>query len=67
MKHTLSEEEFEKLIDLTEGYSNADLVSVVHETAMIPIREIPTEQLLEIKDASAIRGVTLEDFVKSIQ
>jgi len=40
----------------------ADMVALIKEMAMMPVREIPTEQLLEIKDMNEIRAVDLRDF-----
>lgn len=57
----------DKIVDLTEGYSSADLVSLIKEVAMMPIREIPTEKLLEMKDMSEIRPVNLEDFKNALR
>lgn len=34
---------------------------------MMPVREIPTEQLLQIKDVNDIRGVAIEDFHKAMR
>lgn len=42
-RHSLSEEEIDKVVRMTEGYSNADLVSLSKEVAMMPVREVPTE------------------------
>jgi len=39
----ISDDEYTKLGEITEGYSCADLNSVVKEAAMIPVRELPTE------------------------
>ncbi len=55
-------EDFAPVVKLTEGYSSADLVFLVKEAAMQPVREIPTEKLLLIKDMTEIRGVQVKDF-----
>ena len=52
----------ERVVELTEGYSSADLMAVIREVAMMPIREIPTERLIEIKDMNDVRAVNFEDF-----
>lgn len=39
----------------------ADLVTLIKEVAMMPVREIPTEELIKIKDMDAIRGIELRD------
>ena len=61
MKSNLKSEEIEKFSVITEGYSMADLVSLVKEVAMMPVREIPTEKLMEIKDMNEIRGIEMKD------
>lgn len=45
----------------------ADLECVVRDMAMMPVREIPTEKLLEIKDMSDIRAVETRDFLQSLK
>ena len=42
-RHELSEDDVDALVLMVEGYSNADLVTLVKEVAMMPVREIPTE------------------------
>ena len=39
----ISEADYTILGEITEGYSCADLNSVVKEAAMIPVRELPTD------------------------
>lgn len=39
----IKNEEMERLISLTDGYSGADIASLVKEAAMNPVREIPTD------------------------
>ena len=39
----MSEADYLTLLEITEGYSCADLNQVVKEAAMIPLREIPAE------------------------
>jgi fidgetin-like protein 1 len=43
IKHSLSAEDFDRLATMTEGYSMADLSTLVKEIAMMAIREMPTE------------------------
>ena len=45
----------------------ADLVSLIKEVAMMPVREIPTEKLMEIKDMSEIRGIVYKDFEEAFK
>ena len=46
--HGLSEEEMVTLVGETQGYSCADLNFVVKEAAMIPMRELSTEELMNL-------------------
>ena len=48
----LSEEDMAAIVQETNGYSCADLNFVVKEAAMIPMRELSTEQLMKIEDTS---------------
>lgn len=66
-RNTLTEEDIAKIVEMTEGYSNADLITLIKEVAMMPIRDIPTEQLLELKNMDDIRPVVLEDFKNSMR
>jgi len=61
-RHDLSEEDIERVVQLSEGYSSADLITVIREVAMLPIREIATENLMNLKDLNEIRPVNIEDF-----
>eukprot|EP00347_Sterkiella_histriomuscorum_P015149 403358134 len=64
--HQLSQEDIAEAVRRTEGYSSADLVALIQDLAMAPIREISTERLLEIKDMSEIRPINLQDFQQSL-
>lgn len=62
--HTLSEEDFNKLIDLTKGFSGSDITALAKDSAMGPLRSLgdkllstPTEQ---------IRSINLDDFISSL-
>jgi len=45
----------------------ADMVTLIKEIAMMPVREIPTDQLLQIKDMTEIRVVDMRDFDKALK
>jgi len=49
-KFDVTEADWDELMQLTEGYSCADLNFIVKEAAMAPIREMAHEQLLAMKD-----------------
>lgn len=61
LKQSLVEEDLTRIGDITEGYSMADLTVLVKEIAMMPVREISTEELLKIKDMNEIRGIEIRD------
>ena len=63
----LSEEDWTKLQKMTEGYSCADLNAVVKEAAMVPLRELTSEQLMNIKDTKEIRAISLADFEQALK
>ena len=65
--HGLSEEDMVMLVAETNGYSCADLNFVVKEAAMIPMRELSTEELMNLKDLSKIRPIALSDFRESLK
>lgn len=62
VNHEIDEEALAEVVRMTEGYSAADMMAMVKETAMFPIRELKPEELLSIKDSSAIRKLNLTDF-----
>ena len=62
MKNSFTLDDMQVMAAQSEGYSMADMVALIKEMAMMPVREIPTEQLLEIKDMNDIRAVDLSDF-----
>ena len=56
--------DFDRLAELTEGYSGADIALICREALMIPIRELDQEgKLAEIEK---IRPVTMQDFTRSL-
>lgn len=57
LKTQISEEEMDIITQVTDGYSMADLVNLIKEAAMMPVREIPTEKLLQLKDMEEIRPI----------
>jgi len=60
-----NEEQVEDIVKLTDGYSAADLVFFCKEAAMMPLREIPTEELLKMPNTDSVRKVNLSDFTKA--
>ncbi|AMD20804.1 HDR062Cp [Eremothecium sinecaudum] len=56
----LTDEDFEMIANLTEGYSGSDITSLAKEAAMEPIRDVG-DSLINVH-FSTIRGVTVNDF-----
>ena len=51
---------------MSDGYSCADMVAMIREAAMQPVRELPPDQILTIKDSKEIRKINLNDFSKAM-
>ena len=47
--HTISDEDFMRITQFTEGYSSADIAVLVKDACYVPIRELPHEKILEMK------------------
>lgn len=54
----------DKLVELTKGYSGADLKILSTEAAMMPLRNIADIQNI---DASNIRATNLQDFKDALE
>jgi len=64
--NSISDNELNWIITRTDGYSAADLASLCKEAAMEPVREIPPDKILSLKDSSALRKVNVKDFEKAL-
>ncbi|QPG73843.1 hypothetical protein FOA43_001158 [Brettanomyces nanus] len=64
-KHSLSEEDMNELLQLTEGFSGSDITALAKDAAMGPLRELGDKLLLTSK--SDIRPLQLKDFVSSMK
>ncbi|OBA21476.1 AAA-domain-containing protein, partial [Metschnikowia bicuspidata var. bicuspidata NRRL YB-4993] len=62
--HTLLEEDFHTLIDLTKGFSGSDITLLAKDSAMGPLRSLG-DKLLSTP-TEEIRPIQLEDFVESL-
>ena len=60
----MSEEDINKLIEMTKGYSGADLKSLSTEAAMMPLREITDVQNCDVAN---IRPLKLQDFEEALK
>ena len=56
----------DKIVAATDGYSSADLTAVVKDVAMAPLRDIPSEKILTMRDAD-LRPVKASDFSKTLK
>ena len=63
-KHTLSPDDFNELIELTDGYSGSDITSLAKDAAMGPLRELGDDLLF--MDRENIRPMGLVDFKNSL-
>ncbi|CAF1460385.1 unnamed protein product [Rotaria sp. Silwood1] len=63
-KHILTDNDMEHICTLTDGFSGADMHSLCHDAALGPIRDIHDIELLSSEE---VRGISLEDFVKSLK
>ncbi|XP_066246828.1 fidgetin-like protein 1 isoform X2 [Euwallacea similis] len=65
-KHSLIEEQFNEIANLTEGYSGADIKNLCSEAALEPIRSIDFRNIENIQ-ASEVRSVKMTDFKKALK
>lgn len=63
--HTLLDGDFEKLMDLTEGFSGSDITLLAKDSAMGPLRSLG-DRLLSTSTED-IRAIQLYDFVESLK
>ncbi|SCU88067.1 LAFA_0E10528g1_1 [Lachancea sp. 'fantastica'] len=63
-KNTLTEQDFQTIGKLTEGYSGSDMTALAKDAAMEPIRELG-DKLIEV-DFTKIRGINLQDFQNAL-
>ena len=56
-----SKSQMNELVRLTENYSASDLKTLIKEAAMMPLKELPPEELLNIQKED-LRKVTIDDF-----
>ncbi|ROV89330.1 hypothetical protein VMCG_09627 [Cytospora schulzeri] len=64
-KHVLTDEDFAKLVEMTDGFSGSDITALAKDAAMGPLRSLG-EALLHMT-MEDIRPIELQDFVASLQ
>ncbi|CAK9437563.1 uncharacterized protein LODBEIA_P19410 [Lodderomyces beijingensis] len=64
-KNTLSDEDYDRLILLTEGFSGSDMTALAKDSAMGPLRSLGDKLLSTPMDQ--IRPINLEDFENSLR
>lgn len=64
-KNTLLEEDYDKLMELTKGFSGSDITLLAKDSAMGPLRSLG-DKLLSTP-TEEIRSIQLEDFVDSLK
>jgi len=64
-KHSLSHQDFNKLVTLTDGYSASDLTALCRDASMGAIRGLSADALTRI-DESAIPPITMSHFQQSM-
>lgn len=64
-KHTLLEEDFDKLVELTQKFSGSDITLLAKDSAMGPLRSLG-DKLLSTP-TEEIRPIQLSDFIESLK
>lgn len=62
----ITDEEIEKVLKLTEGYSGADMKSLCTDVCLNPLREITDPSEIETLDESEIRPIQFKDFIAAL-
>ncbi|XP_050312839.1 fidgetin-like protein 1 [Anthonomus grandis grandis] len=65
-RHTLTDDEFKTIADLSAGYSGADIKNLCSEAALGPIRALPLASIENIR-ASQVRPLEMADFRCSLE
>ncbi|EPE03663.1 aaa family atpase [Ophiostoma piceae UAMH 11346] len=63
-KHGLTEDDIQRLVDLTDGFSGSDITALAKDAAMGPLRSLGEALLMTKMDE--IRPIELSDFVSSL-
>lgn len=63
--NTLTESDYQQLIQLTEGFSGSDITALAKDSAMGPLRSLGDKLLLT--PTEQIRAINIDDFKSSLQ
>ncbi|KAL5290672.1 FIGNL1 family protein [Megaselia abdita] len=66
VQNDITDSEYDKIGELTQGYSGADMETLCREASMEPIRSIPCDQIA-LFDIQNLRKVNLNDFLAAIR
>ena len=64
--NTITDEEYGKIAELCNNYSNSDLKELCREAAYEPLREISTN-VQKLENVNKLRPICYEDFVKAVK
>lgn len=64
-EHEVDAQQFDRVVELTEGYSCADITTLFNEAAMIPLRS--SMDLLNSEDKVTLRPLTIDDILIAIK
>lgn len=64
-EHIVDEQQIDKIVELTEGYSCADITTLFKEAALIPVRD--SMELMALDTEVKIRPITFDDIQKAIK
>lgn len=64
-KHALTPEQFEELVEMTDGFSGSDMTALAKDAAMGPLRSLGEALLTTPTDQ--IRPIGFQDFIASMQ
>ncbi|XGW02504.1 hypothetical protein V3C99_014496 [Haemonchus contortus] len=69
MKHSLEEKDYNRIAELTEGYSGADVRQLCAEAAMGPIRDVDNCSSMDIETIGTdeIRPISVTDFISAAE
>jgi hypothetical protein len=65
--HNLTPVQLQKLCDMTQGYSGADMSSLCQDAAMSMVRRVGIEFLRNVQDRNQLPPITLDDFLNAVR